>query len=155
ILFHASAPRRAGRIPGNGGARMDDEMAARRRWYADDLRLQAPVQRHMAIVEAFAAVPRERFLGPPPWRIFPPRPPGVAFAAPDGSPGWAYHDVLIEIDATRTLNNGLPSLWARCFDQLEWRRGRRVMQVGAGTGYYAAVLAEMVGRNGRVIAVEV
>ncbi|HEV7982481.1 MAG TPA: methyltransferase domain-containing protein [Xanthobacteraceae bacterium] len=28
------------------------------------------------------------------------------------------------------------------------------MQVGSGTGYYAAVLAEIVGPNGRVIAVE-
>src|SRR5262249_2208722 len=35
-----------------------------------------------------------------------------------------------------------------------WKRGQRVMQVGAGTGYYTAVLAEIVGPSGRVIAVE-
>jgi len=134
---------------------MTDEAAARR-WYAEDLRLRAPVRRHLAIVEAFAAVPRERFIGPPPWRIIPDRIPRAApFVPPDGSPRWLYHDVLVAIDEARHLNNGMPSLWARCFDKLEWRPGRRVMQVGAGTGYYAAVLAEMVGPEGRVTAVEV
>ena len=126
-----------------------------RRWFAEDLRLRAPVNRHMAIVEAFATVPRERFLGPPPWRLMADRPPYVGVAAPDHSPGWLYHDVLVEIDKGRALNNGLPSLWARCFDQLDLRRSIRVMQVGAGTGYYAAILAEVVGPQGRVVAVEV
>ena len=137
---------------------MTDETAlpALRRWYAEDLRLRAPVRRHLAIVEAFAAVPRERFLGPPPWRIFPDRMPHAApFVPSDSSPRWLYHDVLVVVDGRRRLNNGMPSLWARCFDKLEWRPGRRVMQVGAGTGYYAAVLAEIVGREGHVIAVEV
>jgi protein-L-isoaspartate(D-aspartate) O-methyltransferase len=131
----------------------DDERL--RRWYAEDLRLRAPVNRHMAIVEAFAAVPRERFLGPPPWRLFADRLPHVAFVTPDGTPGWVYHDVLVEIDKERALNNGVPSLWARSFDQLDLRGGQRVMLVGAGTGYYAAILAEVVGPEGRVIAVEV
>jgi protein-L-isoaspartate(D-aspartate) O-methyltransferase len=73
---------------------------------------------------------------------------------PDDDPRWLYHDTLVTIDLPRGLNNGLPSLWARSFDHLDWNRGRRVMQIGAGTGYYTAVLAEIVGPTGRVIAVE-
>jgi protein-L-isoaspartate(D-aspartate) O-methyltransferase len=130
------------------------DAAAVRRWYAEDLRLRAPVRRNLAIVDAFAAVPRERFLGPPPWRVLSDRRPDQPFVTPDGDPGWIYHDVLVTIDEARRLNNGSPSLWAASFDQLDLRRGQRVLQVGPGTGYYAAVLAEIVGPEGRVIAVE-
>jgi len=133
---------------------MGDELTARRRWFAEDLKLRAPIRRNMSIVEAFAHVPRERFLGSGPWRILPDCCPDSSFATPDGDPRRIYHDVLVTIDQTRGLNNGLPSLWARNFDHLDLKPGQRVMQVGAGTGYYAAVLAEIVGPNGRVIAVE-
>lgn len=126
---------------------------AQRYWYAEDLKLRAPVRRNMAIVEAFAAVARERFLGPGPWRILPDRRDHY-LQTPDNDPRWIYHDVLVAIDHTRGLNNGLPSFWAHNFDHLDLKRDQRVMQVGAGTGYYAAVLAEIVGPNGHVIAVE-
>jgi len=133
----------------------DTEVAAARRWYAEDLRLRTPVRRNMAIVAAFAAVPRERFLGPPPWRIIPDVLPRAPVAAPDPSARWIYHDVLVAIDPAKNLNNGMPSLWARIFDRLDLRQGGRVLQVGAGTGYYTAVLAEIVGPTGRITAVEV
>jgi protein-L-isoaspartate(D-aspartate) O-methyltransferase len=128
-------------------------MESIRRWFAEDLRLRAPVTRNLAIIEAFAAVPRERFLGAGPWRLLPGfgDPP---IATPDADPRWLYHDLVVSIDPARNLNNGQPSLWARTFDHLDLRRGERVMQVGAATGYYSAVLAEIVGREGRVAAVE-
>jgi protein-L-isoaspartate(D-aspartate) O-methyltransferase len=131
---------------------MAHEGMAQRRWYAEDLRLRAPVRRNMAIVGAFASVARERFLGPGPWSIL--AYPHDAFLTPNDDPHWVYHDVLVAIDPARELNNGMPSLWARNFDHLDLKRDQRVMQVGAGTGYYAAILAEIVGANGRVIAVE-
>ena len=130
-------------------------LAAARRWYAEDLRLRAPVRRNVAIVEAFATVPRERFLGEPPWQIIPDVLPRMPVAAPDASARWLYHDVLVAIDPDRSLNNGMPSLWARIFDHLRLREGSRVLQVGAGTGYYTAVLAELVGPHGHVTAVEI
>jgi len=132
---------------------MGHEGMAQRHWYAEDLKLRAPVRRNMAIVEAFATVARERFLGPGPWRIRPER-RNDYLQTPDDNPHWIYHDVLVAIDHTRGLNNGLPSFWAHNFDHLDLKRDQRVMQVGAGTGYYTAVLAEIVGANGRVIAVE-
>ena len=39
-----------------------------RRWFAEDLRVAASL-RSNEVVEAFARVPRERFIGPPPWRV--------------------------------------------------------------------------------------
>jgi protein-L-isoaspartate(D-aspartate) O-methyltransferase len=131
------------------------DIAAARRWYAEDLRLRAPIRCNLALVEAFAAVPRERFLGEPPWRIIADLLPRTPLIAPDPSARWVYHDVLVAIDPARHLNNGMPSLWARIFDKLALRQGGRVLQVGAATGYYTAVLAEIVGPRGRVTAVEV
>ena len=133
---------------------MDDDCAAIRRWYAEDLGLRAPVRRNKEVVEAFAAVPRECFLGPGPWVIRPDTRPDETFTTPDTEPHWLYHDVLVAIDPERKLNNGMPSFWAHNFDHLDLRRGERVLQVGAGTGYYSAILAELVGRAGSVVAVE-
>ena len=133
---------------------MADELAAMRAWYAEDLQLTAPVRRNMAIVEAFATVPRERFLGIPPWRTIPDPHVDEPFTTPDGDAHWIYHDVVVTIDGARQLNNGLPSFWARNLDHMFLRPGERILQVGAGIGYYTAILAEIVGPHGRVTAVE-
>ena len=77
------------------------------------------------------------------------------WATEDADPRHLYHDVLIAIDEERRLNNGQPSLWARMYDQLDLRHGAHVVHVGAGTGYYSAILAEIVGRAGRVTALEI
>ena len=123
-----------------------------RRRYAEDLRATAPVRRP-EVVEAFAAVPRERFLGPGPWRVH--RWGSSPHTSATDDPREVYHDVLVAIDEGRDLNNGAPSLWARVFDRLGVARGETVLQVGAGTGYFTAILAELVGPEGRVIAYEV
>ena len=138
---------------------MGHEGTAMRRWYAEDLKLRAPVRHNMAIVDAFAAVPRDRFFDPGPWPILTERPsiarhPQDYILTPDDDPRWICHDVLVAIDPERGLNNGLPSFWARNFDHLQLKRGRGILQVGAGTGYYTAILAEIAGPDGHVIAVE-
>jgi protein-L-isoaspartate(D-aspartate) O-methyltransferase len=134
---------------------MTATLAERRAWYAQDLALRAPIRRNPAVTEAFAVVPREKFLGPGPWRLMPDARPDMPFTtAPDADPAWLYHDVLVTIDLSRNLNNGMPSFWAKNFDHLDLKRGQHVLQVGAGTGYYSAVLAELVGDGGHVTAVE-
>jgi protein-L-isoaspartate(D-aspartate) O-methyltransferase len=80
--------------------------------------------------------------------------PDLPFVTPDDNPAWLYHDVLVSIDAARGLNNGMPSFWAGNFDALDVKRGQRILQVGAGVGYYSAILAELVGLEGHVTAVE-
>jgi protein-L-isoaspartate(D-aspartate) O-methyltransferase len=122
-----------------------------RRFYAEELRVAAPVRRHPEIVKAFATVPRERFLGPGPWLI------GTNirnYRTPDRDPRWLYHNVLVSIDSRKGINNGSPELWAYLLDQLDLKPGERVLQVGAGSGYYTAIIAELVGRRGRVHAIE-
>src|SRR5208337_1817114 len=73
----------------------------------------------------------------------------------DVDPRRLCHDALVAIDETRRPNNGQPSLWASLFDQLGLARGDRVVHIGAGTGYYSAILAEIVGPSGRVTALEI
>jgi protein-L-isoaspartate(D-aspartate) O-methyltransferase len=125
-----------------------------RHWYAEGLRFAAAVKSR-AVIAAFAAVPREDFVGPGPWRILSPMAMAAYWTTEDADPRHLYHDVLIAIDEERRLNNGQPSLWARMYDQLELSRGGHVVHVGAGTGYYSAILAEIVGRAGRVTAIEI
>jgi protein-L-isoaspartate(D-aspartate) O-methyltransferase len=122
--------------------------------YAEELRFTAKLGSR-AVIDAFATVPRERFLGPGPWRVLSPMAMAEYWTTEDADPRRLYHDVLIAIDEERRLNNGQPSLWARMYDQLELSRGGHVVHVGAGIGYYSAILAEIVGRTGRVTAIEI
>jgi protein-L-isoaspartate(D-aspartate) O-methyltransferase len=73
----------------------------------------------------------------------------------DAEPHHLYHDVLIAIDEQRKLNNGQPSLWAFLYDQLDLSPGSHIVHIGIGTGYYTAILANIVGREGHVTAVEI
>jgi len=128
-------------------------LAASRRAYAEELRYCAHI-RSEVIVDALAMVPREKFLGPGPWRIKQFGRPAY-WLTPDDDPRHLYHNVLVAIDHTRGLNNGQPELWAFLFDQLELAPGERVLHIGAGVGYYTAIAAELVGASGRVTAFEV
>jgi len=122
-------------------------------WYAEELRAAGPVGSE-AVVRAFATVPRERFLGPGPWRIRSERGRDAYRTTPDADPRHVYHDVLMALDETRGINNGSPSLWAFVLDHLGVAAGEAVLHLGCGTGYYSAILAELVGVDGQVIAVE-
>ncbi len=78
-----------------------------RRRYAEDIRAAANL-RSAALVDAFAAVPRERFLGLGPWQILNAAPGlrerltrarhGGYRATPDDDPKHLYRDVLVAID---------------------------------------------------------
>ena len=59
------------------------------------------------------------------------------------------------IDPARGLNNGEPSFLAYLIDALELKAGEHVAHIGCGTGYYSAILAEVVGKKGRVTSVEI
>jgi protein-L-isoaspartate(D-aspartate) O-methyltransferase len=104
------------------------------------------------IEAALARVPREVFVGPTPWRILSGR--GRLRTTSD-DPAVLYQDVLVSLGGEPGLNNGQPSLHAMCLAALGLKRGERVVQVGAGTGYYTAVLALLVGETGVVDAYEI
>jgi protein-L-isoaspartate(D-aspartate) O-methyltransferase len=129
-----------------------------RRFYAQEVRWCAGIQT-AALVEAFARVPRELFLGPAPWKIAAPEsgmPSGTGVRYTETSdPHDLYHNVLVALDASRNINNGQPSALGRWIDALDLKPGERVFHLGAGAGYYTAILAATVGAKGSVIASEV
>ena len=131
-----------------------DDITQARRWFAEELQHTAHV-RLPSVIEAFATVPREHFVGPGPWRILSPLGGPDYWTTDDSDPRRLCHDVLVAIDETRRLNNGQPSLWAALFDRLGLASGDRVVHVGAGLGYYSAILAEIVGANGEGTAIEI
>jgi protein-L-isoaspartate(D-aspartate) O-methyltransferase len=131
------------------------DIAARRRFFAEEIEAVANL-RNRALVEALATVPRERFLRPGPWTVkseadfgSPPR------QTPDADPKHISHNLVVAIDPSRQLYNGTPSLLAMAIDALALDAGSRVLHVGAGLGYYSALIAHCVGAGGRVVAIEV
>jgi protein-L-isoaspartate(D-aspartate) O-methyltransferase len=125
-----------------------------RQSYAAELGFTARV-RSLAVVNAFATVPREQFVAPGPWRIKSPVDLAEYWTTDDDDPSHVYHDVLIALDASRGVNNGQPSLWAYLFNRLDLALGEHILHLGCGTGYYTAIIAELVGSAGRVTAVEI
>ena len=130
---------------------MADRVRERRQAYAAEITRSAHVQ-DPRIEKAFAAVPREDFAGPPPWRV---GSGGLFGLTSSDDPVRLYEDVLIAIDPERGVNNGQPSLHAQAIDALRLKEGETAVQIGAGAGYYTAILAELVGPTGRVIAYEI
>lgn len=130
------------------------DLEAQKRWYAEELRWSGELKCER-LIEALAKVPRERFMGQGPWQIKGEMQLGGRYArTPDADPRHLYHNVLVAIDARRGLNNGLPAFLARLIQLLSLREGESVCHVGCGTGYYSAVMAELVGPSGNVVAVE-
>lgn len=96
-----------------------------------------------AVRRAFVAVPREHF---------------IPEAARSEGLERVYRDqpVITARDerGAPTSSSSQPSLMASMLDALELRRGLRVLEVGAGTGYNAALLARIVGARGEVVSLE-
>jgi protein-L-isoaspartate(D-aspartate) O-methyltransferase len=128
------------------------ELETVRRAFARQVVAIADVAGHARLEAAFAEVRRERFLGTDPWKVVD---VGRGLTAlPSNDPVYAYQDVLFSLSASQGINNGGPSLHARMLDRLAPMPGDRVVHVGAGTGYYTAILAHLVGERGRVTAIE-
>jgi protein-L-isoaspartate(D-aspartate) O-methyltransferase len=129
-----------------------------RRFYAEEIAAVTALG-SPALLEAFAKVPREHFLGPGPWEIAGPdlsMGPQLKYReTQDADPRHLYHNVVVVIDRKRNLNNGHPGTLAAWLDRLEIAPGEHVFHVGAGLGYYSAILSEVVGAAGRVTAIEV
>jgi len=95
--------------------------------------------RTAAVEQAFRAVPRHLFL------------PGLAV-----SQAYADEAVAVQhVDGVATSTASQPSMMAIMLEQLDVRPGHRVLEIGAGTGYNAALLAHLVGPQGAVTAVDI
>jgi len=129
----------------------DSELLIVRRAYAKHITAAAGVA-DRRIEAAFAAVPREAFLGPGPWQIV--RWDRRYVTTPSRNPVYLYDDVVVAILPERNLNNGQPSLHAELIAGAAPRPGEHAVHIGTGTGYYTAILARLVGRAGKVTAIE-
>jgi protein-L-isoaspartate(D-aspartate) O-methyltransferase len=115
-----------------------DDPAALRRALVDKL-VREGVVRGAPIEAAFRAVPRHLFL------------PGVPLAK-------VYGDTSI---ATKTVGDQMissssqPSMMAIMLEQLQLQPGHHVLEIGAGTGYNAALIAHVVGDRGKVVTIDI
>lgn len=119
------------------------------------------------LIAAFRATPRHRFLErfyqyqsqDNRWREVVTRDPGPAELA------WVYADraLITHVyqgdpgdprSAVACSSSSQPSLMAEMLEDLKLRPGLRVLEIGTGTGYNAALLAHVVG-PGQVVSVEV
>jgi len=93
-----------------------------------------------AVAEALLAVPRHVFV------------PEVTVEA-------AYRDDAIvtkrDGDGVPVSSSSQPTIMAFMLDQLGVAPGHRVLEIGAGTGYNAALLAHLVGASGTVVTVDI
>jgi protein-L-isoaspartate(D-aspartate) O-methyltransferase len=112
-------------------ARVTPEFAERREALVDRLADRSDVTRESTL-EAMRAVPREAFVR-------------------DGDLSAAYADRPLRIADGQTIS--APHMVAIMLDALALDRGERVLEVGTGCGYHAAVTAEVVGAD-RVYTVE-
>jgi protein-L-isoaspartate(D-aspartate) O-methyltransferase len=104
------------------------------------------------LIAAFASTEREHFVGKGPWSIF----VGSGYIPTvSDDPRLLYQDVLVGLATDRGINNGQPTLHARCIAACAPTAGELVIHIGAGSGYYTAILAALVGGTGGVIAYEI
>ena len=97
------------------------------------------VLRTPAVEAAFRAVPRHLFL------------PGVPLDV-------VYRDEFIPIkseNARLLSSSSQPSMMAVMLEQLELGPGHRVLEIGTGSGYNAALMSHIVGERGLVVTVDI
>jgi protein-L-isoaspartate(D-aspartate) O-methyltransferase len=128
-----------------------DRLEAHRKFFADLLTASVG-SRNERLIIALASTPRERFLGPGPWKIFA---GGGYVMTPTDDPAFLYQDVVVALQEKDRINNGQPTLHTVCLATLDPQAGETAIHVGAGSGYYTALLAQLTGISGKVHAYEI
>ncbi len=93
-----------------------------------------------SVQDAFAKVPRHVFV-------------------PEVAPADAYRDEAFVIkcgpDGLPVSSSSQPAMMAIMLDQLGLQPGHRVLEIGTGSGYNAAVMAAVVGPEGKVVSIDI
>jgi len=118
---------------------LDDELARMRERLANRVVASHRIGSER-VVAALHAVPRHLFL-------------------PELRPEAAYRDDAIVTkrdEAGQPISSSSqPAIMAIMLDQLDLAPGHRVLEIGAGTGYNAALISHIVGPSGRVTSVDI
>jgi len=89
--------------------------------------------------EAFRAVPRHAFL------------PNSAL-----EDIYSFHAVITRTrDGIPISSSSQPPQMATLLEQIDLKPGQKVLEIGAGTGYNAGLMAHIVGENGQVITIDI
>ena len=119
---------------------MDEAVATRQRAELVGRLQRKGVLRTERIARALNAVPRHRFV-------------------PARERDSAYRDIAVFSkwdDRGRAISSvSQPSMVATMLEQLEVEPGHRVLEIGTGSGYNAALLAALVGAHGEVVSIEI
>jgi protein-L-isoaspartate(D-aspartate) O-methyltransferase len=115
------------------------DVAGLRGALADRLRHSGLI-RSDEVAAAFLAVPRHLFV-------------------PEVDPARAYADEAIPVkwsaDGRPVSSSSQPAIMAIMLEQLRLGPGQRVLEIGTGTGYNAALLTHLVGGTGSVVTVDI
>jgi protein-L-isoaspartate(D-aspartate) O-methyltransferase len=85
------------------------------------------------VEQAFLETPREEF-------------------APDNIKNYSYFDTPLEIGNGQTIS--APHMVAIMIEALDLKKGQKVLEIGAGSGYHVAIASKLVGDNGHIFTVE-
>jgi protein-L-isoaspartate(D-aspartate) O-methyltransferase len=85
------------------------------------------------VEKAFLEIPRENFV-------------------PNEIKKYAYADTPLEIGNGQTIS--APHMVAIMAEELDIKIGQKILEIGAGSGYHAAIVAKLVGKKGHVYTIE-
>ena len=71
---------------------------------------------------------------------------------PEMIKNYAYVDTPLEIGNGQTIS--APHMVAIMCEALDIKKGQSILEIGAGSGYHAAIVSKIVGENGHVYTVE-
>jgi protein-L-isoaspartate(D-aspartate) O-methyltransferase len=86
-----------------------------------------------SVKQAFLTIPRETFLS-------------------DSLKNYAYVDIPLEIGQDQTIS--APHMVAIMCESLDIKDGQKILEIGTGSGYHAAIVAQLVGKTGLVYTIE-
>src|SRR5215216_5638351 len=116
-----------------------DRSRSYRRALVETLRSEGHL-RSARVAAALEAVPREVFV------------PGLSL-----DEVYRPSDAIVtkRLDGVNVSSASAPEVIALMLEQLDAQPGERVLEIGAGTGYNAALLAHLVGESGQVVTVDI
>jgi len=71
---------------------------------------------------------------------------------PEHLKSYAYSDTPLEIGNGQTIS--APHMVAIMCEALDLQKGQKILEIGAGSGYHAAIISKIIGKNGHIYTIE-